>query len=110
MAAQKLGLNQVLGLIQSSNINIPSGDIDLGKRKYNIKTLTEYLNIEDIGNTVINTTTEGKVTQLKQIAQIYYGDADLNHFAHFNGKRAIWVLTAMKDHGFCGIGAKPDFD
>ncbi len=97
MAAQKLGLNQVLGLIQSSNINIPSGDIDLGKRKYNIKTLTEYLNIDDIGNTVINSTTEGKVTQLKQIAQIYYGDADLNHFARFNGKRAIWVLTAMKD-------------
>lgn len=97
MAAQKLGLNQVLGLIQANNINIPSGDIDLGKRKYNVKTQTEFENIEDIQNTVINSTADGRITTLKQIAQVYYDESDLAHYARFNGKRAIWVLTAMKD-------------
>jgi multidrug efflux pump subunit AcrB len=42
MAAMKLGLNQVIGLIQANNINIPGGDIDLGQKKYNIKTTSEY--------------------------------------------------------------------
>jgi multidrug efflux pump subunit AcrB len=32
MAAMKLGLNQVIGLIQANNINIPGGDIDLGQK------------------------------------------------------------------------------
>jgi multidrug efflux pump subunit AcrB len=97
MAAQQLGLNQVLGLIQANNINIPGGEIDLGNRKYNIKTSSEYLSIDDIAHTVINSTAEGRVTRLNQIARVFYADNDLSHYARHNGKRAVWVLTAMKD-------------
>ncbi len=97
MAAMKLGLNQVLGLIQASNINIPGGDIDLGKRKYNIKTTTEFLNIEDVKSTIVQVTPDGKTTRLDQIANIYFTDQEFDHIARHNGKRAVWVITAMKD-------------
>jgi len=53
MAIHKIGLNQVLGLIQANNVNIPGGDIDLGLRKYNIKTSAEFESIKDITQTVI---------------------------------------------------------
>ena len=97
MSLMKLGLNQVLGLIQANNINIPGGNIDLGKKKYNIKTTSEYLNIDDIKNTVVQATNEGKIVRLDQIAQVYYIEEDFDHIARHNGKRAIWVNTAMKD-------------
>ena len=97
MGLMKLGLNQVLGLIQANNINIPGGNIDLGKNKYNIKTTSEYLNIEDVKNTIVHATSEGKIVKLDQIAQVYYVEEDFEHIARHNGERAIWLNTAMKD-------------
>lgn len=97
LATYKIGLNQVIGLLQANNINIPGGDIDLGKRKYNIKTQSEFKSIEDIANTVVKTTADGKITKLKEIANVYNSDEDTEHIVRQDGKRAIWVLTAMKD-------------
>ncbi len=97
MSSLKLGLNQVLGLVQANNINIPGGDIDLGKRKYNIKTTTEFADIEDVKSTIVHVTPEGKTLRLEHIANIYYADQEFDHIARHNGKRAVWVITAMKD-------------
>ncbi len=97
MASMKLGLNQVLGLIQANNINIPGGDIDLGQKKYNIKTRSEIKNLDDLKNTIVQVTPEGKTVKLEQIAQVYYFDEKFDHIARYNGKRAVWVNIAMKD-------------
>ncbi|MBK9736106.1 MAG: efflux RND transporter permease subunit [Saprospiraceae bacterium] len=97
MSVMKLGLNQVLNLIQANNINIPGGSIDLGKRKYNIKTTSEFESIDDIKNTIVQITPEGRTVKLDQIAQIYFVTEDFSHIARHNGHRAIWINTAMKD-------------
>ncbi|MBC7885946.1 MAG: efflux RND transporter permease subunit, partial [Saprospiraceae bacterium] len=97
MAALKLGLNQVLGLIQANNVNVPGGDIDLGNRKYSIKTTSEYRNIEDIKSAIVHVTKDGKIVRLSQVARIFYAEENYTHIARYNGRRAIWVNTAMKD-------------
>lgn len=97
MASMGLGLNQVLGLIQANNINIPGGDIDLGQRKYNIKTTSEYKDLDDVKQTIIQVSKEGRTVQLGQISKVYYSDDENSHIARHNGRRAIWVNTAMKD-------------
>ncbi len=97
MAAMKLGLNQVLSLIQANNINIPGGDLDLGQKKYNIKTKSEFKNLDDIKNTIVKVSQDGQTVKLEQIAQIYFIDEEFDHIARYNGKRAIWVNIAMKD-------------
>ncbi len=97
MARVNLGLNQVLGLIEANNINIPGGDIDLGARTFNIKTLSEFENLDDIRNTVIRSTREGHIIRLGDIANVYLNDENADHIARYNGRRAIWVITAMKD-------------
>ena len=97
MAAMKLGLNQVIGLIQANNINIPGGDIDLGQKKYNIKTTSEFKTIDDIRSTIVQVTPQGKMVNLGQIATIYYTEETTDHIARHNSHRAIWINTAMKD-------------
>ena len=97
MAAMKLGLNQVIGLIQANNINIPGGDIDLGQKKYNIKTTSEYKTIDDIKSTIVQVTPQGKTVTLGQIATIYYTEETTDHIARHNSRRAIWINSAMKD-------------
>lgn len=97
MSTLKIGLDQVLGLIQANNINIPGGSVDLSKKKYNVKTTSEMENIEDVKNTIIHVTPEGKVLRLHQIASVYMQHESPDHIARYNGRRAIWVVTAMKD-------------
>ena len=67
---QKLGLynialNQVIGLIQANNLNIPGGDMDLGKRKFNIKTNSEFNDLKEVAEMVVKSTPEGRITKLK---------------------------------------------
>ena len=98
MSHLKIGLNQVLGLIQANNINIPGGNVDIGKRKYNIVTTSTLESLSDIENTIVKTNSDGRITKLKDIAFVYETDSEVDHIARMNGKRSIWMITAMKDH------------
>ena len=97
MAQNRLGLNQVLGLIDASNVNIPGGSIDLGSKQFNIKTTSIYEDLEDVRNTIVRTTEEGRIVYLKDIATVRFDDEDETYRARFNGERAIWVNIRQKD-------------
>lgn len=97
LSAYKIGLNQVLGFVQANNVNIPGGDIDLGKRKFNIKTGSEFKTVNEVAEMVVRTGADGKILKLKDIANVYYSDDEVDHIIRHNGERAIWVITAMKD-------------
>ncbi len=97
MAQNRLGLNQVLGLIDANNVNIPGGSIDIGSKKFNIKTTSSFETIEDVRNTIVRTTPEGRIVFLKDIANVRFADEEETHLARFNGERSLWILTRQKD-------------
>ena len=78
MAQKRIALNQVMGAIQGANQNIPGGNVDIGTKRLNIKTSGSYENISDIRNTVVNAR-QGKVTYLKDLADVRYDYEDLKY-------------------------------
>ena len=50
MAELKIPLNRVIGAVQSENVNIPGGSIDMGTKKFNIKTSGDYKTVDEINN------------------------------------------------------------
>ena len=97
MARFGFGLNQVVNLIGASNVNVPGGSIDIGSKKFNIKTTSSYEEINDVRNTIINSNEQGRIVYLKDIALVRFADEEETHQARFNGERSIWVLTRQKD-------------
>jgi multidrug efflux pump subunit AcrB len=97
MAQNRLGLNQVLNSIQANNVNIPGGSIDVGAKKFNIETTSSLETLDDLRNTIVQATSEGRIVYLHDIAEVRYGQEDLTHIARYNGKRAIWVVSRLKD-------------
>ncbi len=97
MASMGIGVNQVMGAISQNNINIPGGTIDLSTKRYNIKTNSEIKTIEEIQNIIVHTGQGGQVVRLHEIANVYVVQSEMNHIARFNGKPAVWVLSALKD-------------
>jgi multidrug efflux pump subunit AcrB len=95
MALLGIPLKQVIGAVQSANMNIPGGNIDSGSRQFNIKTSGSFKSISEIQNIVIHSS-GSKIVFLKDIADIHLGYEDLLYFARFNGKKAVFITANQK--------------
>ncbi|HRH59152.1 MAG TPA: efflux RND transporter permease subunit [Chitinophagaceae bacterium] len=95
MSQQKIPLNKVIGAVQNENVNIPGGSIDMGAKKFNIKTSGDYKSIDEIKNTIV-ASAEGKSVYLKDIGDVTLNYDDDNYLARLNGKRAVFVTCSRK--------------
>lgn len=97
MAQNRIPVNAVLGALQSENVNIPGGRIQVNTRNFNIKTSGEYKDIEEIRNTIVYSA-NGKIVYLKDIAQVESGYENESHITRLNSHRAV-LLTASQKEG-----------
>ncbi len=97
MAEDKIPINRVLGAIQSENVNIPGGSINVGERKFNVKTSGEYKSLEEIKNTIVYTNGT-KIVLLKDIAEVSMKYENETHITRLNGHRCVFVTVCQKDN------------
>ena len=97
MAQFGLGLNRVLGAIQSENANIPGGSIEIGTKKFNVKTSGDYKDLDEIKSTIVSSTGQQNV-YLKDIAEVNFNYEEESHLGKLNGKRAIFITASQKDN------------
>jgi multidrug efflux pump subunit AcrB len=88
-------VSQVVGAIQSENANIPGGSIEIGPKKFNVKTSGSYGSIEEVKRTIVGSNL-GQVVYLKDVADVGWGDEDLKYFGRFNGQNAAFIIANMK--------------
>ncbi|MFO7369148.1 MAG: efflux RND transporter permease subunit [Bacteroidales bacterium] len=90
-----LSLARVLGAIQSENADIPGGSVELGPRKFNVKTSGNYQHLDEVRNTIVGSN-QGRLVYLKDVARVNWDYEDMRHFGRFNGKRAVFIIASMK--------------
>lgn len=95
MSILKIPVNRVFGAIQSENVNIPGGSIDVGTKKFNVKTSGDYASIDEIKNTIVSGIGE-KIVYLKDIATINLDYETQNYITRYNGKKSIFVTISEK--------------
>ncbi len=88
-------LGRVFSAIQSTNQNIPGGQIDLGTKTFNIETSGPFASIAEIENTIIHAA-NGNVVHLQDVADVRLAYQDVTYEARFNGKRAVFVTLSQK--------------
>ena len=96
MASQNISLAQVIGILQSNNVNIPGGSVEASAKTFNIQSTKGYKNIEEIQNTIISTG-NNRVVYLKNIADVHYAYEDLLWKAEFNQSKSILVNLKLKE-------------
>lgn len=95
MSQLHMTISQVIGAIQSENANIPGGSIELGPKKFNIKTSGSFESIEDVRMTIVGSNM-GQVVYLKDVAAVTWSDEDLTYYGRYNGERALFIIANMK--------------
>ena len=64
--------NQVIGAIQSENINLPGGSIDIGSMTYIVRVAGEFREIEPIRHIIVSSE-EGELVYLRDVADVVDG-------------------------------------
>lgn len=95
IAQMKLPLDAVLRSMQSELANIPGGSVDAGTKSFNIKTSGNYADINEIKNTIVNST-NGRNIFLRDVANVYFDFEEEKHITRLNGFRSIFVTAALK--------------
>ena len=91
----KLTVSQVIGAIQSENMNIPGGSIEAGTKKFNVVTSGNYKSLEEIQRTIVGAAM-GQVIYLKDVAEVGWKDADIRYTGRYNGIPAVFILANLK--------------
>lgn len=95
MAQNNIPLNKVIGAIQSENVNIPGGSVEMGTKKFNIKTTGDYKSVDEINNTIINSI-NGKMLYVKDIADVEFNYEEQSYIGRLNGVRGVFVTAGRK--------------
>jgi Cation/multidrug efflux pump len=95
LSQYKIPLNKVLGAIQSENVNIPGGSIEMGAKKFNVKTSGNYKNLDEIKNTIVSSA-GGKLVYVKDLADVDFNYEEPTYLARLNGKRGVFVTASRK--------------
>ena len=97
LEAYKLSPLQIVAVLKQENLDMPSGDIKMGKRKYFIRVAGRFKNIDEIKNIIVGSF-QGKPVYLKDIADVSDSFEEQIMKGWGNGKKAI-VLVIQKQSG-----------
>lgn len=96
LSQKRISMNQVMASIASGNTNIPGGNLDIGRRRFNIRTSGSYQSLDEIRNIIVHAYGD-KVVFLKDIADVQFDYEDNLYLARVNGKRAVFVTVNQKE-------------
>lgn len=88
-------VTQVINAIQSENANIPGGSIEIGPKKFNIKTNGSYKNIDEVQRTIVGANM-GQLVYLKDVAYVSWKNEDPRYYGRYNGRKSIFLIANMK--------------
>ncbi len=110
MQQYNISANDVGTYLAARNVNIPGGNLELGRIKVPVQISGEYGDIEQIKNTIINVSTEnGTTVYLKDIATVEKAESSKDVLANVNGKKALLVgVKFMQGKNVLGIDKKLD--
>ena len=107
LAAYNLSLNQISGAIAKSNVNFPGGDITLDNKQYNIRTVGQYADPEELEKVVVSYIGNSPLF-LRDVAELEDGFKNAESYSRMTSglgtpepqmKKTIAISVKKKDAG-----------
>jgi multidrug efflux pump subunit AcrB len=96
LAAQQIPLSRVLDAIAGDNLNLPGGAVELGARRFDLRTSGYYTSLDQIRATPLGGTGAASL-HVGDVAEVRWDYEDTEYVARYNGRKAVWVTATMKD-------------
>jgi multidrug efflux pump subunit AcrB len=106
LAQRNLTIIQVRDAIQQRNRDISGGEIESGKRRYLLRTLGRFVDINDLKQVIIERNGDA-VTRLGDVADISFSHFEVTRFSYTDGNQVIG-LSVRRQPGSNVINIKKD--
>ncbi len=97
LEAYGLGIDQIVQAVNAANLNLPSGDVDEGRREYAIRAVGEFESPDEVRDVQLMTS-NGKTICLCDIAEIKDTVAERDQHARVDGEDSVTV-SVLKQSG-----------
>ena len=97
LAQAGVGLGQFENAIRGENTSIPGGSVDVGLRRYNLRTSGSYDSLDEISNTVVGAQS-GRIIKVRDVAAVSWATEEYRYVGRYNGHRAVFVTANDKDN------------
>ena len=89
-----LGLtsDRVLGRLAQENINLTGGRLREGQTEFLVRTVNEFVRLEDLNEVVIDSS-QGAIVRLEDVARVYKGHKDREIITRINGEESVEVAV-----------------
>jgi multidrug efflux pump subunit AcrB len=92
-----VSLDQVIQALSGQSVNVPGGAVEVGLRRYNLRTSGSYTSLEQIADTVVGAG-GGRLVKVRDIADVSWQTEEYAYTGRFNGKRAVFITANQKDN------------
>ena len=104
MAAQQIGVDEVLRAIQATNQNMPAGNISSGNKEQLIRVEGKIKDIRGFGRIIVAQRPSGPI-YLEQVAEIIDGEKEQTSISRINGKPAVnYYITKTQEANIVEVG------
>ena len=95
MRALNISLEDLLGAVRASSVNLPGGHALAGERRMTVRTSGDFRDLEQIRRSVV-VSDPGNIVFVEDIATVALGDALPTYEARFNGQRSVFVSVVQR--------------
>ncbi len=96
IAALGLDLGSVTSAVEGEGASVPGGAVEIGSRRYNLKTTGDYESVDEVADTVV-ATRDGALVRLRDVADVRWATEENLYLGRYNGRRAAFVTANMKE-------------
>ena len=90
-----IGLEDLIGAIQASGVNLPGGHVLSGERRFTVRTSGDFRDIEAVRRTAV-VSSPGKVIFVQDIAEVTFADALPTYRGRFEGTQSVFVSVVQR--------------
>jgi len=98
LRATGTSLNQLMMGVRAGNMNLSGGHVEILKKEYLIRTKGYYSSIDEIRNTIISISQQGKPVRLGDVATVEDTFKETRGFERTNTKPSV-IIAIMKQSG-----------
>ena len=94
-----LTLQQIVGALAAKNMNVPAGELKIGRLEYLLRTVGEFDSIDQIQNVIVQQIPGGGKIRIRDVAQVRDTYEEATVIPRLNGKPAITLSVAKRGEG-----------
>ena len=94
-----LTLQQIVGALAAKNMNVPAGELKIGRSEYLLRTVGEFDSIDQIQNVIVRQIPGGGKIRIGNVAQVRDTYEEPTVISRLNGEGGITLSVAKRGEG-----------